>query len=112
MVVSILKEAQSTKVLRARTCHRLLPITHACYCGIDAIKEIAPKLLERQFPSGAYMEGMELALVEGGTDFRRAQGEGRSFPLTADQGTSPSIWMCSKGSILIPVKHVASHRPC
>ncbi|GAX79999.1 hypothetical protein CEUSTIGMA_g7439.t1 [Chlamydomonas eustigma] len=52
VVLSILREAQQTKILRARNCHRLLPLSHACYCDVEHIKELAPKALEGHFPSG------------------------------------------------------------
>lgn len=37
--------------LRARNCARFLPVTHTCFASVEAIKEMAPKVLAGHFPA-------------------------------------------------------------
>ena len=51
VVVSVMKEAKATMTLRARNCSRFLPVSHTCFASVEAIKEMAPKVLEGHFPA-------------------------------------------------------------
>ncbi len=54
MAMSICKEAETSKQLCSRYVSRVLPVTHACFADIEAIKKMAAELVaaEPSFAAG------------------------------------------------------------
>lgn len=55
-----MKEAKESQQLRARSVHKLLPITHVCFAGLEEMKEMAAPLVTPHFPPAA--EGVPFAV--------------------------------------------------
>lgn len=64
VVLSILREVRDTKTLPCRHILRMLPVSHTCFASMDAIKDMAPKLLGSHFSEGKRMRlwGMQACI--------------------------------------------------
>ncbi|KAG2499421.1 hypothetical protein HYH03_002368 [Edaphochlamys debaryana] len=59
---SIAQEAQDKKQVRGRHIVRFLPVTAACFAGLEEIKAAAPKLVESHFPDAEDSTPVEFAV--------------------------------------------------
>lgn len=52
MVQHLLSESKKAQQVRVRYTSRLLPVTYTCFASMDAMAELAEKMVEQEFPGG------------------------------------------------------------